>query len=52
MRLTWFTCAQMGLGKTAQSISVLAFQKQFGGVRGPFLGEQATPTGNGWLAVA
>ena len=30
---------QMGLGKTAQSISVLAFQKQYGGCRGPFLGE-------------
>ena len=30
---------QMGLGKTAQSISVLAFQRQFGGIRGPFLGE-------------
>jgi SNF2 family DNA or RNA helicase len=30
---------QMGLGKTAQAISVLAFQKQFGGCRGPFLGE-------------
>lgn len=28
---------QMGLGKTAQSISVLAFQHQFRGVRGPFL---------------
>jgi hypothetical protein len=28
----------MGLGKTAQSISVLAYQKQYGGIRGPFLG--------------
>lgn len=28
----------MGLGKTAQSISVLAYQRQFGGVSGPFLG--------------
>ncbi|KAL4858846.1 Chromodomain-helicase-DNA-binding protein 6 [Chlorella vulgaris] len=28
---------RMGLGKTAQAISVLAFQKQFGGCRGPFL---------------
>ena len=28
---------QMGLGKTAQSISVLAFQEQFMKVRGPFL---------------
>lgn len=29
----------MGLGKTAQSISVLAYQRQFGGISGPFLGE-------------
>ena len=29
---------QMGLGKTAQSISVLAYQRQFGNCRGPFLG--------------
>lgn len=28
---------EMGLGKTAQSISVLAFQRQFGGRQGPFL---------------
>lgn len=28
---------EMGLGKTAQSISVMAFQRQFGGVQGPFL---------------
>lgn len=28
---------EMGLGKTAQAISVLAFQRQFGGVNGPFL---------------
>lgn len=27
----------MGLGKTAQSIAVLEFQRQYGGVRGPFL---------------
>lgn len=27
----------MGLGKTAQSISVLAYQRQFAGSRGPFL---------------
>ena len=27
----------MGLGKTAQSISVLAWQRQYGGTRGPFL---------------
>jgi hypothetical protein len=31
------TPVQMGLGKTAQSISVLAFQHQFMHVRGPFL---------------
>jgi hypothetical protein len=36
---------QMGLGKTAQSISVLAFQKQYGGCRGPFLGK-------GWQQAA
>ena len=34
---------QMGLGKTAQSIAVLAYQKQFGGKRGPFMG--------GWVWV-
>jgi superfamily II DNA or RNA helicase len=28
---------EMGLGKTAQSISVLAYQRQFGGEHGPFL---------------
>ncbi len=30
---------QMGLGKTAQSISVLAYQRQFCKIRGPFLSE-------------
>ena len=33
---------QMGLGKTAQSISVLAYQRQFGHVNGPFLGRCST----------
>lgn len=28
---------QMGLGKTAQSLSVLEFQRQLCGIRGPFL---------------
>lgn len=27
----------MGLGKTAQSLSVLEFQRQLCGIRGPFL---------------